>query len=131
MSLTDVADLPSVDSRDAPLAPPSKLSAAEQFRVLQRWWRADSEFSAVWRIQAREDFKFRSGEQWNDTDKDVLKDQKRPIIVFNRVLTILKAVAGMEINGRHEIQFLPQNNEDTLPNELLSAASKWMASGCD
>jgi hypothetical protein len=47
------------------------------------------------------------------------------------VLTILKAVAGMEINGRHEIQFIPSHNEVTAPNELLSAASKWMADGCD
>jgi hypothetical protein len=37
----------------------------------------------------------------------------------------------MEINGRHEIQFLPRNNEDTEVNEVLSAGSKWMADGCD
>jgi len=120
-----------VDQRGNPVLPPSKLSAIQRFGVLQRWFRSDAEFSSRWRIQAREDFKFRSGEQWEEKDKAILEDQKRPIIVFNRVLTILKAVAGMEINGRHEIQFLPQNNEDTLPNELLSAASKWMASGCD
>jgi hypothetical protein len=31
--------------------------------------------------------------------------------VFNRVLTILKAVAGMEINGRQEIQFIPSQED--------------------
>ena len=72
-----------------------------------------------------------SGERWSDTDKALLNAQQRPHIVFNRVLTILKAVAGMEINGRHEIQFIPSHNEVTAPNELLSAASKWMAQGCD
>jgi hypothetical protein len=74
---------------------------------------------------------FGSGERWSDTDKALLNAQQRPHIVFNRVLTILKAVAGMEINGRHEIQFIPSHNEVTAPNELLSAASKWMAAGCD
>ena len=72
-------------------------------------------------IQAKNDFDFRSGEQWSDTDKALLNAKQRPHIVFNRVLTILKAVAGMEINGRHEIQFIPSHNEVTAPNELLSA----------
>jgi hypothetical protein len=110
---------------------PSKLPAIDLFEVLKRWFLTDSEFSAVWRIQAKNDFDFRAGEQWNDTDKALLNAQQRPHIVFNRVLTILKAVAGMEINGRHEIQYLPSNNAATAPNELLSAASKWMAAGCD
>lgn len=123
-------DVPT-DQKGQPILPPSKMSAAGRFKVLQRWMRADADRSGPWRIRARDDFRFRAGDQWDDTDKEILRDQKRPIIVFNRALTILKAVAGMEINGRHEIEFLPQNNEDTLPNELLSAASKWMAAGCD
>jgi hypothetical protein len=40
-------------------------------------------------------------------------------------------VAGMEINGRHEVTFIPRNTSDTAINEVLSAASKWMADGCD
>lgn len=124
-------DVPT-DQRGNPIMPPSKMTPGGRFRVLQKWVRADAQFSGPWRIQAREDFSFRAGEgQWSDEDKEVLRVQKRPVIVFNRALTILKAVAGMEINGRHEIQFLPQNNEDTIPNELLSAASKWMSSTCD
>lgn len=113
------------------ITPPSKLSPEDRFRVLQSWFRSDSQFSSAWRLGAGTDFEFRAGEQWTEDDKAILRDQLRPIIVFNRVLTILKAVAGMEINGRHDIQFLPVNNEDTAPNEVLSAASKWMAAGCD
>jgi hypothetical protein len=110
---------------------PSKLSKETLFTVLKRWFLTDAEFSGPWRIQAKSDFDFRAGEQWTDVDKALLNAQQRPHIVFNRALTILKAVAGMEINGRHEIQFLPSNNTVTAPNELLSAASKWMAAGCD
>src|SRR6478609_3904664 len=142
MSLIDVAQDPqayqpagnSVDEnsyRGNPVQPPSKLPKADRFRILQGWFRADAQFSQAWRNQAESDFEFRAGEQWSDDDKAVLRDTMRPIIVFNRVLTILKAVAGMEINGRHEIQYLPTNNENTAPNELLSAASKWMGAGCD
>ena len=49
----------------------------------------------------------------------------RPHVVFNRVLTIIKAIAGMEINGRHEIVFLPEENDDTQVSEILSGTSRW------
>ena len=110
---------------------PSKLSKDLLFDVLKKWFTTDAEFSGPWRVQAKSDFDFRAGRQWTDQDKALLNAQQRPHIVFNRALTVLKAVAGMEINGRHEIQFLPSNNSVTAPNELLSAASKWMAAGCD
>jgi hypothetical protein len=120
-----------LDRRGEAIKPPSAMGKVARFRVLQKWFKVDAEKTANWRTGARSDFAFRAGDQWDDTDKEVLKEAKRPIIVFNRALTILKAVAGMEINGRHEIQFLPQNNEVTQANELLSAASKWMSAGCD
>lgn len=113
------------------LLPLSKLPTREVFRILQNQWWADRDFSADWRIQANKDFGFVAGEQLSAEDKAYLDSKQRPHVVFNRVLTILKAVAGMEINGRHEIQFLPRNTEDTEVNEILSAASKWMGQGCD
>lgn len=109
----------------------SSLPPDEQFDILKAWWKADADHSRTWRREAREWFAFRAGEQWTPEDKALLDSQARPHIVFNRVLTILKAVAGMEINGRHEIHFVPRGTEDTQINEVLSAASKWMADNCD
>ena len=111
--------------------PISKLPPGRQFSVLKAWQRADADHSREWRAQANEWFAFRAGEQWTEEDKALLRNQDRPHIVFNRVLTILKAVAGMEINGRHEITFLPRGTEDTAVNEVLSSASKWMADETD
>lgn len=119
---------------DAPrelLKPPSQLQPDTQFRVLKGWFRADRTHSANWRAWASKWMAFRAGEQWSVEDRQLLNSEDRPAVVFNRVLTVLKAVAGMEINGRHEIQFIPRGTEDTKVNELLSAASKWMADGCD
>lgn len=119
------------DAEDIQLRPVSKLGNKEKFRILQSWWYADSDASSTWRAQATDDLGFVAGDQLNDEDKALLDAEQRPHITFNRVLTILKAVAGMEINGRHEIQFLPRNNDDTAVNEILSGASKWMGDGCD
>lgn len=118
-------------AQDVDVLPPSKLDKSRQFTILSGWWHADADFSREWRASARDAFNFRAGEQWTTEDKQLLDSQERPHIVFNRVLTILKAVAGMEINGRHEIHFIPRNSEDTAVNEVLSAASKWMADSCD
>lgn len=109
----------------------SKMGPKEKFRILRSHFWADQEASSVWRVQATQDFGFVAGEQLSTEDKALLDAQQRPHIVFNRVQTIMKAVAGMQINGRSEIKFLPRNNEDTEVNEILTAASKWMADGCD
>jgi len=112
-------------------ARPSLLPASDMFDILSGWFKADASHAAEWRILCNEWFDFRAGDQWSPEDRQLLNAQQRPHIVFNRVLTILKAVAGMEINGRHEIHFIPRNTETAEVNELLSAASKWMADGCD
>jgi len=126
LGVGDASDVPAAQS-----VTPSKLPPEQLFVILKGWWRADSEHSFDWRQKCKEWFEFRSGEQWSAEDRQLLNAQQRPDIVFNRVLTVLKAVAGMEINGRHEISFIPRSTEDTAVNEMLSAASKWMADGCD
>lgn len=98
----------------------------------KEWWREDAAHSANWRTEAKEDMSFAAGPgQWSDTDRQKLRDQDRPDIVFNRTLTLIRAVCGMEINGRHEVTFLPRGVEDTALNEVLSAGSQWMSDECD
>jgi len=113
------------------LVPLSKKSPKAQFRILRGYIKADLDYSVKWRKQATDDLGFVAGDQLSDEDKQLLDEQGRPHIVFNRIETILKAIAGMEINGRHEINYLPRNNADTQKNELLTAISKWMGDGCD
>jgi hypothetical protein len=111
--------------------PLSKKTPQQQWRILKGNIQSDLEYSLKWRKQATDDLGFVSGDQWSDEDKQILDEQGRPHNVFNRIETILRAIAGMEINGRHEINFLPRNNDDTAKNELLTAVSKWMGDGCD
>src|SRR5258706_3436985 len=109
----------------------SDLSADGAMRVFKSWFKGDARHSKDWREKAREDFGFVAGDQWSVEDQGYLKAQKRTPITFNRTLTILKAVAGMEINGRHEIAFLPRKLEDAEIDETLTGACKWMADECD
>lgn len=110
---------------------PSSLNRDDLGRYFKREFQLDASHSSVWRQEARGFFDFIAGRQWTPDEQSQLRDQLRPEVVFNRAITIIKAVAGFEINSRHEIQFLPRNTQDTAVNELLSGASKWMAQDCD
>src|SRR6185312_11248213 len=112
--------------RDKRVSRPSKMAKGDLFKYLQREFTQDAAHSSVWRRDAKTNFDFKAGEQWTPDEKSILKDQLRPEVVFNRSITIIKAVAGFEINSRHEIQFIPRNTTETAVNEVVTAASKWM-----
>jgi len=111
---------------DGAEARPSALDRAALLAVLKTWFRDDAAHSAHWRTAARDDFDFIAGEQWTAEERAALEGQLRPAIVFNRTLAVVKAVAGSEINTRHDIRFIPRNNEDSAVNEVLTGASRWI-----
>ena len=110
----------------------SQLDPAAMLRVFKGWWRQDNAHSAAWRKQAREDFAFVAGHgQWTADERAYLESEeggRRVPITFNRTLTLIEAVSGIEINGRHETVFLPRGTRPGVvqKNELLTGASKWM-----
>lgn len=97
------------------------------FRNLRTWFRADRDASSAWRREAREDFDFVAGRQWSPEDEAALREQGRAPVTFNRVLPIIKAVAGSEINARQDIQYLPREIGDGALNELLTEGSRYLA----
>jgi hypothetical protein len=125
-------DTATVDKADLDYSRPSTLDKTTMARVLKTWFRDDASHSAKWRGEAKEDFDFRAGHgQWSADERAQLKEALRPDTVFNRALLMIKAVAGFEINGRHEIQFLPRTTQSSALNEVLTGASKWMADQCE
>lgn len=113
--------------------PPSYLEDEALYRTLRQWFEVDASHSSTWRREAREDFDFVACEQWDDATRRTLEAQQRPVITFNRVLSVIKAVAGIEINGRHETIYIPRGTDmgDVQINEFLTQASQWMEDGCD
>jgi hypothetical protein len=113
---------------------PSQLDDDALYRTMRSWFEMDAQHSNKWRREAREEFDFIACRQWKPEDERALTDQDRVPITFNRTLAIVKSVAGIEINGRHEIAFLPRqatNMQQAEFNELLSEGSRWMGDGCD
>lgn len=96
-----------------------------ELSTFKKWVVRDWKAHSSWRGGARDDFKFIAGDQWTEEEKQILLDQNRVPVVFNRVSTIINAVAGSEINNRTEIRFIPRTMGDAVVNELLTKGAEW------
>ncbi|MEN3234724.1 portal protein [Methylobacterium ajmalii] len=96
-------------------------------RKLKGWYKVDRDASSKWRTEATKDYEFAAGHQWSDQDLAILREQGRPPVTFNRILPVLKAVCGSEVNSRQDIQFLPREIGDSALNEVLTEASRYLA----
>lgn len=86
---------------------------------------------AEWRKQAKEDYDFYSGRQWNEQDAAKLSEEGRPVIVFNRTMRTINAVSGLERQNRQEVRYLPREMADGGASETLTNASKWVRDTCN
>jgi hypothetical protein len=84
-----------------------------------------------WRRDAREDYEFLSGEQWDASDRAKLEEQGRPVVVFNRVGPIIKSVVGLEINNRQRIVYKPRTFDDAKLNEIYTEGARYVRDQCD
>lgn len=96
----------------------------------EEWYRYSRDRLSKYRKQIREDFEFYSGDQWEASDEQFLRENRRPVITFNRVSPTIDAVAGTEIVNRQETRFLPrttQPGEDDGPlAEMYTSAGRWV-----
>jgi hypothetical protein len=101
------------------------------FSRLQKNFRTDFEKQSKWRTEAREDYAFGAGDQLNETDKGLLADMNRPVVIFNRIDPVLDSVAGQEVGNRQEVSFSPRAQGAVKVNEMLTSAAKWFRDECD
>jgi len=98
---------------------------------IKTWWKADFRAAEAWRKEAKQDFEFRDGHQWTDDEKRLLDEQTRPVITMNRTGVIVDAVCGAEISNRQEVRYVPREEGDQRPSEMLTSASRWFRDRAD
>ena len=88
-----------------------------------------------WRQEAREDYAFFAGDQWSDEDQTKLDEEKRPAVVFNRIVRTINAVSGIEIQNRQEVRYYARNIVPDSPpgqpndsgySDVMNQATKWV-----
>lgn len=109
----------------------SLLAEEDLFLRLKEWFTASADHWDQWRVEAKEDFGFRSGDQWTSEEQKVLRDQMRPIVTFNRIDPVIDAVAGTEVGNRQEVSYIPRTEGDVQVNEVYTSAAKWFREQCD
>ena len=111
-----------------------KSESAIRKQAFDRWKEA-RDASRKWRKEAREDFDFYAGRQWDHADEAYLREQKRPIITFNRTAPFIDAIVGTELNNRQETSYLPRtvnaDDLDAAAAELFTEGAKWIRQSCD
>lgn len=105
---------------------PSKLEDEELVSLVNNWYKDANDGSETWRKEAREDFNFVAGHQWDDDAVTMLEEQGRPIVTFNRVQVLVSAIMGIEANQRQETKYVPRENDDSGVSEALSETLKWL-----
>lgn len=94
-------------------------------KKLKDWHSTDRKHAADWRKEAREDYDFVAGKQYTDDEEQSLKDQLRPVVVFNRINPLVDAVLGAEMGNRQEVRYIPREEGDVKKDEALTSASEW------
>lgn len=82
-----------------------------------------------WREAAKDDYKFALGDQWTNEERELLKEEGRPCLTFNKIEPLVDLVVGYEIENSMRIRVNPEGGEDMLFAEvgdrIVKAIDKW------
>lgn len=95
------------------------------YKELRSKYQTDLDHWADWRDEARKDFEFVAGKQWDEQTERILKSQMRPASTFNTVGAMIKAVAGYEVANRQEPRYIQRNMGAAGISELTTAGAKY------
>lgn len=113
---------------------PFESGAPDPDELLPRvvgWYKLSRDHFQAQRQEMAEMFDLVAGHQWSDEDLQILSDQMRPAITFNRIGPFVESVGGLEINNRQDITFLPRQVGMSGGTDLMSSAAQWARQECD
>lgn len=122
---TDGTSIPSADNMT------DSLDKEELLSRFIRWHKTDRDHFQRWRQEAAEMYDFVAGNQWTEEDLQILADQLRPAITFNRIGPFVDAVGGLEINNRQETRYSPRQVGNAGVDDVLTGAAQWCRQECD
>lgn len=111
--------------------PEEKEDSDDLVKTIRANLKAHASHYRAWRTKARESYDFVASKQWSDEDEQILNEQGRPAIVFNRVARTINAVTGLELQNRQEVNYKPIGYQGSGVSDLMNSAAKWARSNCD
>ena len=90
-----------------------------------------TEATGDWRSQANDAFGCVAGDQWDESVRNDLEAEGRPVFTFNRVAGFIRGICGLETSTRNEVRFYAREQGDNGLADVVNAAAKWVRSNCD
>lgn len=82
-----------------------------------------------WREEANRADEMVMAHQWDELDLQVMREERRAAITFNRTSPTIDAVYGQELTGRQRVSFIPMevslNQPDSAKAEFLTNAAEF------
>lgn len=72
-----------------------------------------------WEDIAKEDHNFALGDQWSEEERQILQDQGRPALTFNRIKPIIQIISGYQRENSSRIKVNPEGGEDRIFSEVM------------
>lgn len=111
---------PAIDSGD------SMTGTPELFEDLKLKSTQARDHKDQWYTEARLYYDMYANRQWSDEDRQILENQLRPVITFNRIAPVVDSLIGMELNDRKQVQYYPRTLGDVAINQLYSSAAMYV-----
>jgi len=93
--------------------------------IVDRFKYASEHFSP-WTDEAKEDYQFALGDQWTEEERNILKDQARPCLTFNRIRPLINLVSGYQRENSSRIKVNPEGGEDRIFSEVMDRSIKFV-----
>jgi len=81
--------------------------------------------TSTWRQNAKQDYGFMQGKQWDDADMKKMREAGRPAITINRIRPIINLLCGYASQNETEPDFLPRSEEDDRVSRVAKGITKY------
>jgi hypothetical protein len=90
------------------------------------WWKESLDRHKERRKRANDCHKMVDGDQWEQADVQIARDQKRPAMTFDLLSAMLAAVEGQERNNRQDMRYYGVGKEDDQAAHNWTKLLKWV-----
>lgn len=84
-----------------------------------------------WRTETTEAYGLVAGDQWDESVRNDLEADQRPIFTFNRVAGFIRGICGLETSTRTAAQVFAREVSDSGATDVLNAAIRFVRESCD
>lgn len=99
--------------------------------LYRKWFREAVDRSKKWQEQARQDYDFVEGRQWEESEIKAFHDSGRPAIVINRIRPLVNLLSGFQRVNRLDIEFLGRTSDDGESAQIRKGITKYILDSCD